>query len=103
MMPSKPGTWSAATTSWCQTCGGTGGDRQTGLLTQLTAQSRQRVLAGFDATAWGRPNGLRLLRHRRVRKVQPAEQDAVVVIKDDRADGAAQVRRHGMSDAAARR
>jgi hypothetical protein len=35
-----------------------------------------------------------------VRKVEPAEQDAVVLVEDDRADGAPQVRRHG---AAARR
>ena len=37
-----------------------GGDRQTGLLTQFTTQGRQPVLAGFDAAAWGRPDGRRL-------------------------------------------
>jgi len=31
---------------------------------------------------------------------EPAQQDAVVRIEDDRSDGATQVRRHGMSDVA---
>nr|WP_245620469.1 hypothetical protein [Cryptosporangium arvum] len=80
-----------------------GGDHQTGLLTQLATQSRQPVFAGFDAAAWGCPDGRRLRRSRRVRKVEPAEQDAVALIKDDRADAASQLRRHGVSDLPVRR
>jgi hypothetical protein len=38
-----------------------------------------------------------------MRKDEPAEQDPGVLIKDDRADGAARNRHHGVSDEAARR
>lgn len=76
-----------------------GGDRQAGLLAQFTAQGCQRILTGFDAAAGSGPHGLRLTRHRRVREDESAEQDSVVLVEDDRADGGAQVRRHARSPA----
>src|SRR5262245_46749770 len=80
-----------------------GGDRQTGLRAKLTAQGSQRVLAEFDAAAWSCPHGFRLARHRRVREDEPAEQDSIVLVQNDRAHGGTQVRRHGVSDAVAGR
>jgi hypothetical protein len=60
---------------------------QAGFFSQLPAQRGQPVRAWFYAAAWSSPDGRRSVRDRRVGEDESAEQDVVVLVEDDRADG----------------
>jgi hypothetical protein len=63
-----------------------GGGDQAGLLSQLAAQRGQRILTRLYAAAGSSPDGLDVRRDRRVGEDEPAQQDVVVLVEDDRAD-----------------
>ena len=69
-----------------------GGD-QSGFLSQLTAQRGQPVLTRFYAATWSSPDGLRSVRDRRVGENESAQQDVVILVEDDHADGGSKVQR----------
>jgi hypothetical protein len=71
------------------------GSDQAGFLSQLTAQRGQPVLTWFYAATWSGPDGLRPARDGRVGENEPAQQDTVVFVQDDRASGGSKVQRHG--------
>ena len=65
------------------------------LLPKLTPQRRQPILPSLDAATWSRPHSRRPPRHRRMWKDEPAQQNSIILIKEDRASRTAQVQLHG--------